>query len=146
MANLPNKSNYLIERPKISAENAINNEENNKIFIIEEDEAMTLLLKTILDLQGYNVRTMHNIDEIEEIPPAMIIIDAGSAGTLKGLELCKEIRNNCLFDRTKIVVTSVLHDKELILNAGADLYIPKPYEISSLIRWVEETMRDTLSN
>ncbi len=140
MADLPNKSNYLIERPKISAENAINNEINNKIFIIEEDEAMTLLLKTIFDLQGYNVKTIHNFEEIGDIIPALIILDAGSAETLKGLEICKEIRHNALFDRTKLVVTSVLHDKELILNSGADLYIPKPYEISSLIRWVEEMM------
>jgi len=140
MADLPNKSNYLIERPKITAENATSNEINNKIFIIEEDEAMTLLLKTIFDLQGYDVKTMHNIEEIGETTPAMIILDAGSPETLKGLELCQEIRNNCLFIRTKIVVTSVLHDKELILNAGADLYIPKPYEISSLIRWVEEIL------
>ena len=140
MADLPNKSNYLIERPKISAENAINNEVNNKIYIIEEDEAMTLLLKTIFDLQGYDVKTIHNFDEIGDIVPALIILDAGNAETLKGLEICKEIRHNMLFDRTKLVVTSVLHDKELFLNSGADLYIPKPYEVSSLIRWVEEMM------
>ena len=140
MADLPNKSNYLVERPRISAENAINNEINNKIFIIEEDEAMTLLLKTIFDLQGYDVKTIHNFSEIGEIVPALIILDAGSADALKGLEICKEIRGNTLFDRTKLVVTSVIHDKELILNSGADLYIPKPYEVSSLIKWVEEMM------
>lgn len=138
MADLPNKSNFLIERPKITAENAINNEINNKIFILEEDEAMTLLLKTIFDLQGYDVKTIHNFSEIGDIVPALIILDAGSADTLKGLEICKEIRGNMLFDRTKLVVTSVVHDKELILNSGADLYIPKPYEISNLIKWVEE--------
>lgn len=137
LADLPSKSNFLIERPQISAENAINNEINNKIFIIEEDEAMTLLLKTIFDLQGYEVKTLAKFEDLDDIAPAIIILDAGSAETLKGLELCKEIRSNKLFDRTKLVVTSVLHDKELILNAGADLYIPKPYEISSLIRWVE---------
>ena len=27
--------------------------------------------------------------------------------------------------------------KPAILNAGADLYLPKPYEISDLIRWIE---------
>ena len=140
MADLPSKSNFLIERPQISAENAINNDINNKIFIIEEDEAMALLLKTIFDLQGYEVKTLAKLEDLDDIAPAIIILDAGSAETLKGLELCREIRSNKLFDRTKLVVTSVLHDKELILNAGADLYIPKPYEISSLIRWVETLM------
>ena len=39
MADLHDKSNYLIERPRITAENAVENEINNRIFIIEEDEA-----------------------------------------------------------------------------------------------------------
>ena len=141
MADLSSKSNYLIERPKITAENAINNEVNNKIFIIEQDEAMTLLLKTIFDLQGYDVKTSNCIEDLGESAPAIIILDAGDADTLKGIELCREIRSNKMFDRTKLIVTSVLHDKEMILNAGADLYIPKPYEVSGLIRWVEELFR-----
>ena len=131
MADLQSKSNYLIERPRISAENSIVTDINNKIMIVEEDEAMSLLLSTILDLQGYEV--IKTTDTI----PSLIIIDAGSAESLNGLELCKEIRKNSDFDRTKIIVTSILHDKEMILNAGADLYIPKPYEISNLIKWVE---------
>lgn len=137
IADLPSKSNYLIERPEISAENSVDNAVNNRIFIIEEDEAMTLLLKTIFNLQGYEVTSMSDITETDT-PPALIILDAGSAETLKGIEICKNIRNNPIFDKTKLIVTSVLHDKELILNAGADLYIPKPYEISNLIKWVEE--------
>ncbi len=142
LANLHSKSNYLIERPQISAENAVENIINDKIFIIEQDEAMTLLLKTILDLQGYEVRTFSNYQDIESVIPAMIIIDAGDADSLKGLEICKIIRENPFYDRTKIIVTSVYHDKELVLNSGADLYIPKPYEISGLIRWIEALLTD----
>ena len=72
--------------------------------------------------------------------PALIILDAGSIDALKGIELCKKIRQNSDFDKTKLIVTSILHDKELILTAGADLYIPKPYEISNLIKWVEKLL------
>ncbi len=136
MADLPSKSNYLIERPRISAENAISSDGKKNIFIIEEDDAMSLLLTTILDLQGYNARVTKNYTA-EETIPSLIILDAGDADTLKGIEICKSIRNNPDFDKTKIIVTSVYHDKEMILNAGADLYIPKPYDISGLIKWVE---------
>ncbi|MFQ8625851.1 MAG: diguanylate cyclase domain-containing protein [Candidatus Gastranaerophilaceae bacterium] len=58
MADNSSKSNYLIERPRITAENAVNNNLNNKILIIEEDEAMTLLLTTILNLQGYEIEVI----------------------------------------------------------------------------------------
>ncbi len=142
LADIPAKSNYLIERPRITAENSIDNEINNKIFIIENDEAMTLLLNTILDLQGYDVTISNNYETNPDNVPALIILDAGSTDNLKGLDICREIRKNAIYDKTKLIVTSVLHDKELILNSGADLYIPKPYEISNLIKWVEKLLKN----
>lgn len=137
LANLPDRSNYLIERAKISGQNAIEEKAyNNKIVIIEPDEAMNILLKTILELQGYEVLTASVFEEVSE-QPAVIILDAGSADSLKGLDLCKTLRQNSEFSGTKLIVTSILHDKELILNCGADLYLPKPYELSNLIKWVK---------
>lgn len=139
MADLPSKSNYLIERPRITAENALEDEQTKDIFIIEEDDAMSLLLTTILDLQGYNVKVIKDYSQEEKIP-SLIILDAGDAEKLNGIKICKNIRNNPNFSKTKIIVTSVYHDKEMILNAGADLYIPKPYDISSLIKWIENLL------
>ncbi len=141
MADLHDKSNYLIERPRITAENAVENEINNRIFIIEEDEATRLLLTTILELQGYEITTLKNLSQIPSIP-AMIILDAGDSQNLKGLEICKKVRQNHDFDKTKLIVTSSIHDKELILSTGADLYIPKPYEISNLIKWIQKLFQD----
>ena len=141
MADKPTKSNYLIERPRITAENAVKNEQNNQIFILEEDEATRVLLTTILGLQGYEVTVCDNLKSITQIP-AMIILDAGDSEDFKGLEICKQLRQNPDFDKTKIIVTSTIHDKEFVLNTGADLYIPKPYEISNLIKWVQKLFQD----
>lgn len=146
MANLPTKSNYLIERPRITAEDAVElNRFNNKILIIENDEAMTLLLTTIFNLQGYDTEVINNYSEFTgdtEINPAVIILDAGNIETLSGLEISKAIKNNTKFSSSKLIVTSIFHDKELVLSSGADLYIPKPYEISGLIKWVERFINE----
>lgn len=139
LANLPDRSNYLIERAKISGKNSVEeNIFNNKIVVIEPDEAMKVLLKTILELQGYQTTIIEHHEGFENYgsAPAVIILDAGSADNLKGLEICKKLRENTEFKNTKIIMTSVLHDKELILNSGADLYLPKPYELSNLVKWV----------
>ena len=139
LANLPDRSNYLIERAKISGKNFVEeNIFNNKIVVIEPDEAMKVLLKTILELQGYQTTIIEHHEGFENYgsAPAVIILDAGSADNLKGLEICKKLRENTEFKNTKIIMTSVLHDKELILNSGADLYLPKPYELSNLVKWV----------
>ena len=141
MADMPDRSNYLMERPRITAENAVENEINNKIFIIEEDEATRLLLTTILELQGFDVSILQNISDINSIP-AIMILDAGNSENFNGLEICKQLRENPDYNRTKLIVTSSIHDKELVLSSGADLYIPKPYEISSLIKWVQKLFRD----
>lgn len=138
MAHIPTKSNYLIERPKITAKDAVKEKiYNNKIKIIEPDEAMNTLLKTILELQGYEI-----LDNNEEKIPAVIILDAGNAESQKGLEICKELKQNSKYNSSKLIVTSIFHDKETVLNCGADLYLPKPYELTHIIKWVETFVKE----
>lgn len=138
-AKIPVGSNYAIDRIKITGANsAVMEESNNRIFIKEPDEALSLLLRTTLELQGYDVT--ENLDTNSSLQPAILIIDAGE--NMSGLDLCKELKNQINFVNTKIIVTTTEHDKTAVLNSGADLYLPKPYEISDLIRWVEYFMTD----
>ena len=144
MANLPNKSNYLVDRPKISAQDSIKEVEyNNNVYIYETDEALSTLLNTILNLQGYNTKIMeeYQVPDKNDIP-ALIILDAGNLEKQNGLNLCHKMKSIEEFKKTKIIVTSIIHDKELVLNTGADLYLPKPYEISGLIRWVDSLIKE----
>ncbi len=144
LADVPNRSNYLIERPKISGENSVlESEINNKIMIFETDEALCVLLNTILNLQGYKTEIIneYTIPQTDEIP-ALIIVDAGDLEKKNGLNLCYQLKKEERYKNSKIIVTSIIHDKELVLNTGADLYLPKPYEISQLIKWVNELMRE----
>ena len=94
-------------------------------------------MRTTLELQGYDV--VEQLDADSATPPQILIIDSGD--NFEGLEFCTELKNNINFVNTKIIVTASAHDKSRILNAGADLYLPKPYEISDLIRWIEYLMK-----
>ena len=142
MANTQDKSNYLIDRPKISG--AITEKKyNNKILIYETDEALSLLLNTILNLQGYKTEIMEEFRLPKDYnEPALIIIDAGDLEKKNGLNLCYKLKQTQEYKNTKMIVTSIIHDKELILNTGADLYLPKPYEIPNLIKWVDSLVRE----
>ncbi|MBR1424171.1 diguanylate cyclase [bacterium] len=144
MAKLPNRSNYLVERAKIVGEGSIQERfYNNRVLIFEADEALRLLLNTILDLQGYKTQAIETFEIPEmDVVPALIIIDAGDLEKKNGLNLCYKIKQSPEFKDTKVIVTSVIHDKELVLNTGADLYLPKPYEISNLIRWVDNLVKE----
>lgn len=133
LAKIPLKSHYLIERTKLSGDNSVFNKPyNNKVMILEQDEAMVLLLTTILNLQGYEV-----LAEDSNETPAVVIIDAGEEYVFD-----KDFRDNARFKESKLIVTSIFHEKENILKSGADLYIPKPYEVKDLIKWVENLIKE----
>lgn len=149
LAKKPAGSSFAIERPKLATSEATSEYEfNNKVLILEEDEALAFLLKTTLELQGYEVETVENTQAISTLlstslsfnpicAPAVVIIDAGNADVPSGLNICEILKNKKEFCQTKFIITSIFHDKEMILNSGADLYLPKPYELATLMHWVK---------
>lgn len=146
LAELKTGSNYVFERPKLSAEDSVQAKDyNNNLLIIEPDEALSLLLSTTAQMQGYSPYVINDYANIynvsDEYSPAVIILDAGNTDELKGIEVCKTIRNDLRFKNSNIILSTTLHDKHKILNAGADLYIPKPYELSTIFNWVEKFIK-----
>lgn len=150
LAKRPTGSSFAIERPKLSAADSIFEENfNNKVWVLEEDEALSLLLSTTINLQGYEVeslkdtRTIGTLTSLDNFStPAVIVIDAGNVETMLGLDICKSLKNDKRFSKTKIIITSVLHDKELVLDTGADLYLPKPYELLTLMHWIKTFIKE----
>ena len=147
LAKMNAKSSYIVERAKISAQDAvINKEYNNKIVVIEPDEALNYLLKTTGEMQGYEVDAIQDYDTainmIKNIKPALIVLDAGDAETLKGLELCKKLKKDKNFKDIKIILSTIVHDKKMVLNTGADIYLPKPYELLGIFNWIEGLIKE----
>ena len=134
LAKTPSGSNYVMDRMRLTGDKStIQNSIINHIFIKEPDESLALLLRTTLELQGYDVT--ENLDYENSNQPAILIIDSGD--NLEKLDFCKTVKSNPNFVNSKIIVTTSVHDKTAVLDAGADLYLPKPYEITELIQWIE---------
>lgn len=134
LAKIPSGSNYAIERTKLAGADSVVAEVVNKnIYIQEKDESLGYLIRTALELQGYDVQEELVLDS--GVQPAVIILDSGE--NLENLEFLRSLKCSQNFVNTKIIVTTTIHNKSAILDSGADLYLPKPYEISDLIRWVE---------
>ena len=147
LARLNTKSSYVVERAKISADNAVlNRDYNNKILILEPDEALYYLLKTTGEMQGYQVASAQDYDIamnlVKTFAPALIVLDAGEVDTLKGLELCRKLKKDEKYKGIKIVLSTIVHDKKMALNAGADLYLPKPYELLGIFGWIERLVKE----
>ncbi len=147
LAGLKQGSGYMIEHPKISAVDSVAQKNyNNRVMVVETDDALNLLLKTTAQMQGYEVCSVDNFDdvqkEVSDFLPAVLILDAGSIDRMRGLEVCRKLKSDEKFSDIKIILSTIVHDKKLILDAGADLYLPKPYEIVNIFNWVEKLLKD----
>lgn len=147
LAKYNSKSSYVVERAKISADNAVLKKEyNNKILIAEPDEALNYLLKTTAEMQGYESAAVSDYGQvmnvIKSFEPAVVILDVGDADTLKGLALCQKIKNDEKLKDIKVILSTIVHDKRMVLNAGADLYLPKPYELLGVFNWIENFLKE----
>ena len=134
IAKIPNGSNFIIERTQLTANDSIvESFSNRNIYIQEKDESLKYLIRTSLELQGYDIQDI--LDFESALQPSIAIIDISN--DLKELENLKKIKQMHNFANTKFIVTTTIHEKSTILDAGGDLYLPKPYEILDLIKWVE---------
>ena len=137
-------STYIIDRVKISG-SCEKTKEKNRILIIEKDEALSYLIQTACELQGLISATVHNISDFDRIfnmfePDLVILDDEQDREENSSIEICKKIKN--ISEKTKIIFTSSKRKKTEILASGADLYLPKPYEISILIEWVKKFLKE----
>jgi two-component system phosphate regulon response regulator PhoB len=120
---------------------------NARITIVEDEEALALLLRYNLEMANYTVETIARGDEadlrLREAPPDLVILDWMLPG-LSGIEICRRLRAR---KDTKslpiIMLTARNEESERVrgLMTGADDYIVKPFSVSELIARVGALLR-----
>lgn len=140
-------SGWLLDRPLIKGTEHIKQARDKKyIVVVESDAALAYLLTTTLEMQGYAVDASTSKDEaiklIDNKQPDLVLIDAVIPGD-DGWGICNYIKSNNLLTATKIIMATILHDKEKAFSAGADVYIPKPYDLMSLHKWINKLVSDS---
>ncbi len=138
----PSKNScYMIDRPKLYGE-VSDIKTKNKVMIMESDCALNCLLDVSLKMQGYETFSCNNYDDFinkyTSFTPDVLILDYGEAYKKQGLCMLDKIRKNKDIKQPKIIFSTTILDKKNILSKGADIYLPKPYDITSLIDWVKK--------
>ncbi len=130
------KSSYVIDRPKLYGE-VKEKKPKNRVLIMEQDDALCLLLKTLCSLNHLEVEVCNNYDDFfpkyEAFLPDVVLIDYGSRENKEGVEISKRLKKD-KYKAPKVIFSSCVHDKKEILSAGADFYLPKPYEADVVIK------------
>jgi two-component system KDP operon response regulator KdpE len=115
-----------------------------RILVVDDEIQITRVLRASLSAQRYDVRTANDPDEalrvFEEWDPDLVITDLMMPG-MSGIDLARAIRRK---NRTPILVLSVRdqeHTKVEALDAGADDYVTKPFNIQELLARVRAHLR-----
>ena len=136
-------STYVYLRPQLTAEDSVEIKDYNaKLLIYEPDDALSFLLETHAKMRGIDVKTVKSETEIfaKDFIPAVIVIDAGDTEDLNGIKICQNLKKDAILKKSNIIMTTAIHNKEMILNCGADIYLPKPYEIPYIFDRIEKLM------
>src|SRR5919197_2178452 len=117
------------------------------ILIVEDEEALTLLLRYNLEAEGYEVETVPRGDDadtrLKERVPDLIVLDWMLPG-LSGIELCRRLRARPETKQLPIIMlTARGEESERVrgLATGADDYIVKPFSVPELLARVRALLR-----
>ena len=119
--------------------------ERAEVLIAEDDRAVRESLARALELEGYGVRAVTNgaeaLDAIREMAPDVLLLDV-SMPMVDGLTVCRVLRaeQNHL-PILMLTARPETSDRVAGLDAGADDYLPKPYDLDELLARVRALLR-----
>jgi excisionase family DNA binding protein len=107
-------------------------------LVVEDDRHMADLMEKVLKADAWAVRVARNGFDAGFIAagtrPRLVLLDIMLPG-LDGREACRQMRSDPGLAETKILAVTALRDDRSIteiFEAGADGYLPKPFDLSLL--------------
>ncbi len=121
---------------------------SKKILIVDDEEDILALLAAVLGyLDQYTILGAKDGEEglrmAEQENPALVLLDI-QMPKLSGYEVCRAIRANKTLSGTKILILSGLTqpgDFAEAEQAGADDFLPKPFDLDTLTERVEALLK-----
>ncbi len=118
-----------------------------RVAVVEDEEALSILLRYNLEAEGYQVETISRGDEAEIVlrdhAPDLIMLDWMLPG-VSGIELCRRLRIWPETVRVPIIMlTARGEESERVrgLSTGADDYVVKPFSTPELMARVRALLR-----
>ncbi len=117
-----------------------------RILLVEDEEHLALGLRFNLENAGYEVRLARTADQalaaLEREPFDLLLLDVMLPGGRDGFSIAQALRRRGAF--TPIVMLTardLVEDRVSGLDAGADDYITKPFELAELLARIRGLLR-----
>jgi two-component system, OmpR family, response regulator MprA len=118
-----------------------------RVLVADDDRAVRDALRRALALAGYEVSAAESgsqaIERVAQAMPDAVVLDIGMPD-IDGLEVCRRVR--MLGNRVPILMLTArdaISDRVTGLDAGADDYLVKPFDVEELKARLRALMRRT---
>jgi two-component system response regulator MprA len=124
---------------------AVTDATNARILVAEDDRAVRESLVRALQLEGYTVSAANNgaeaLEAVRQAEPDVMLLDV-SMPMVDGLTVCRVLRaEGSRIPVLMLTARTETSDRVAGLDAGADDYLPKPYDLDELLARVRALMR-----
>lgn len=119
---------------------------SGKLLIIDDEEATVDMLKTFLEISGYETMSAYSGDDglvLAKVESPTLVISDLMMPDLDGLEVCRRIRANEDLKDLPIIIISARTDQKIIdqaMTIGANAYLTKPIDLPALIGQIERLL------
>ncbi len=112
-----------------------------KIIVADDDKDIVVVLTMMLEDAGYEVKSTangHTAEMVRDYLPDLLLLDIWMAG-VDGRDVCKYLKSQKSTKYIPIIIISANQDTQKIAReAGADDFIPKPFDMYKLLAKVAQ--------
>jgi len=120
--------------------------EKNKLLIVDDEDALRLLLRHELEQHGFEVTEAENgemaLEKMQENRFDVVILDIRMPG-IDGMEVLKIIREKNLAN--KVIMLTGVEELKIArdsLNLGANDFLTKPYDMKTLLACIDRVRKE----
>jgi DNA-binding response OmpR family regulator len=112
-----------------------------KILVLDDDTDIWTMIKMMLEYKGYTVTVSERAEQAAEVLQNdgvdLIIMDMLLSG-VNGTDLCVELKKNSSTSHIPVIMISAHPNaKEICLEAGADEFISKPFDMQDILSKID---------
>lgn len=119
------------------------------ILIVEDNELNRKLFQDLLEVNKYRVSTADEASQVlpkmRNDPPDLVLMDI-QLHSATGTDIMLEIKADPQLKHIPVIAITAFvlrDDRERLLNAGFEGYIPKPISIDSFLKTIREQLENS---
>lgn len=122
---------------------------NHRILIVDDQPELRKLVRMTLEFEDYQLDEAQDgasaLDAVDRHRPEVVILDVMMPGELSGYDVCARIKSDARAQGTKVILLTARGQQADLARgreAGADLYVVKPFSPLELLDSVATALTD----